>query len=65
MPFHNLARIRCFADQIEPALLDQALHRCCGQACFALKLLPGVQFGREARRSENIESFKTTLSEEL
>ena len=26
---------------------------------------PGVQFGREACRSENIESFKTPLSEEL
>jgi hypothetical protein len=26
---------------------------------------PDAQFGREARRSENIESFKTPLSEEL
>jgi len=27
--------------------------------------VPGVQFGREPARSENIESFKTPLSEEL
>jgi hypothetical protein len=34
-------------------------------ACFASKLRLGVQFGGEASRSENIESFKTPLSEEL
>jgi hypothetical protein len=32
---------------------------------FAPELRPGGQFGREACRSENIESFKTPLSEEL
>jgi hypothetical protein len=35
------------------------------RTCFAPKLRPGVQFGREALRSENTESFKTPLSEEL
>jgi hypothetical protein len=35
------------------------------RACSAPELRPGVQFGREARRSENIEFFKTPLSEEL
>ena len=33
--------------------------------CFAPKLLADVQFSREARRSVNIESFKTPLSVEL
>jgi hypothetical protein len=32
---------------------------------FAPKLRPRVQFSRETRREENIESFKTPLREEL
>ena len=35
------------------------------RACSAPELCPGVQLGREARRSENIESCKTPASEEL
>jgi hypothetical protein len=35
------------------------------RACSAPELRPDVQLGREARRSENIESCKTPASEEL
>jgi hypothetical protein len=46
-------------------LAQQADKRVLTAGATGATRAPDAQFGREARRSENIESFNTPLSEEL